>query len=200
MQPVFPIVILISGQGSNLQAIIDAIKQHQYPIEIKAVISNKATALGLQRAEQAGLQTAVLPTKNYPDRQTYDHGLLTLIDRYQPKLVVLAGFMRILSAAFVTHFKDRLINIHPSLLPKYKGLNTHQRVLDAADKIHGCSIHFVTNELDSGTIIAQLTCPVKPTDTVASLAEKVHQLEHQLYPKVINAFATRKISANQPVL
>ena len=189
MNTSFPIVVLISGNGSNLQAIIDAIVKKNYPIEIKAVISNKATAVGLQRATAAGIPTEVLLPKNHANRVAYDQALIKHVDRYQAKLIVLAGFMRVLSAEFVNHFNNKLINIHPSLLPKHKGLNTHQRVLEAGDTKHGCSIHFVSNELDSGKIIAQQECNVNATDTVTSLNEKIHQLEHQLYPDVIRQFA-----------
>lgn len=189
----FPIVVLISGNGSNLQAIIDATKQKQHHININAVISDQATAFGLQRAKDAGLVTQILDPKLYADRPSYDHALAALIDRYQPKLVVLAGFMRILSADFVARFRQRLINIHPSLLPKYKGLNPHQRVLDADDTIHGCSVHFVSEELDGGTLIAQAQCTINANDSVVSLKEKVQQLEHQLYPQVIRRFATGEL-------
>lgn len=185
----FPIVVLISGNGTNLQAIIDFIRQQHSDININAVISNKGTAFGLQRAKNAGLATEILDAKLYANRPVYDHALAELIDKYRPKLVVLAGFMRILSIDFVTHFRQRLINIHPSLLPKYKGLNTHQRVLDAGDIVHGCSVHLVNEELDGGKIIAQAQCTVDSNDSVASLKAKIQQLEHRLYPQVIQRFA-----------
>ena len=188
-EKLFPIVVLISGNGTNLQAIIDFIQQQHHYIDISAVISNKDTAFGLQRAKNAGLVTAILDAKLYANRSAYDEALAALIDKYRPKLVVLAGFMRILSNDFVTHFHQRLINIHPSLLPKYKGLHTHQRVLDAGDIVHGCSVHFVNEQLDGGKIIAQAQCTVDANDSVTSLKEKVQQLEHQLYPQVINQFA-----------
>ena len=189
----FPIVVLLSGNGSNLQAIIDAIAQHQYAINIKAVISDRADAFGLQRAQRTGLATTTLSAKSFANRQDYDRALQKTIEAYQPKLVVLAGFMRILSADFVTHFAGRLINIHPSLLPKHKGLNTHQRAIDAGDTMHGCSIHFVTQAVDGGKVIAQLECPISPDDDAQSLQQKVHRLEHQLYPQVIQQFATGQI-------
>ena len=185
----FPIVVLISGNGTNLQAIIDFTKQQDHHTNISAVISNKDTAFGLQRARNAGLVTAILDAKLYADRSAYDEALAALIDEYRPKLVVLAGFMRILSNDFITHFRQRLINIHPSLLPKYKGLHTHQRVLDAGDSVHGCSVHFVNEELDGGKIIAQAQCTVDANDSVTSLKAKVQQLEHRLYPQVIQRFA-----------
>lgn len=198
MNEKLPIVILISGNGSNLQAIINATQQYDYPVTIKAVISNKANAYGLQRAQQAKIPTVILNHTDFANRNHYDQALLKLIERYQPKLVILAGFMRILSADFVTHFAGRLLNIHPSLLPKYKGLNTHQRVLKADDKVHGCTVHFVSNELDSGKTIAQKQCEVENNDTIDSLRAKVHQLEYQLYPEVIRQFALEhlKIKGN----
>ncbi len=192
-QNTFPIVVLLSGNGSNLQAIINATQPAPCHVAINAVISDRATAFGLQRAKDAGLVTHVLAAGTHANRQTYDHALAKLIDCYQPKLVVLAGFMRILSAEFVAHFHPYLINIHPSLLPKYKGLNTHQRVLDAGDSVHGCSVHFVDEELDSGSIIAQAQCTVNANDSVDSLKKKVQQLEHQLYPLVIQRFAAREL-------
>ena len=145
-----------------------------------------------------GIPTEILSHKNYIARQRYDQALLKLVECYQPKLVILAGFMRILSKDFVDHFSGRLLNIHPSLLPKYKGLNTHQRAIEAGDKIHGCTVHFVSNELDSGKIIAQKQCDISNDDTIESLSAKVHQLEHQLYPEVIHQFALGyiKLSGN----
>lgn len=193
MKQKFPIVILISGSGSNLQAIIDNIAAKQWPIEIKAVISNNPDAYGLQRAKSANIVTETLDHRQFPDRQQYDNALIELINSYAPKLIVLAGFMRILSDQFVQQFSGMLINIHPSLLPKYKGLNTHQRAIDAGDKIHGCTVHIVSEQLDSGAILAQMQCEIAPDDSVESLQRKVHRLEHQLLPKVIFDIATRKI-------
>lgn len=193
-----PIVVLLSGQGSNLQAIIDAAAQQALPIEIKAVISNRADAYGLVRAEQAGIATAVLDHKRFANRQQYDHTLRELIDDYQPGLVVLAGFMRILSDQFVEHYLGRMINIHPSLLPKHKGLHTHQRAIEAGDKEHGASVHFVTPALDSGPIILQESTEILGNDTAESLAERVHAIEHRIYPEAIRRFACGEIhfSAN----
>jgi phosphoribosylglycinamide formyltransferase-1 len=189
----FPIVVLISGNGSNLQAIIDAIDNKLWPIEIKAVISNKADAYGLQRAQTANIPTAVISHKDYDSRENFDHALQQMIDQYQPKLVVLAGFMRILTPGFVQHYAGKMINIHPSLLPKFKGLETHQRALETQEKIHGCTVHYVTEELDSGNIIAQMECEITPADTVESLQEKVHALEHQLLPEVIFWIADKRV-------
>ncbi len=186
------LVVLISGNGSNLQAIIDSIRNDNLPAEIAAVISNKADAYGLQRAAQAGIPHHVLPASDYPDRQQYDQALQALVDRYHPDLVILAGFMRILSREFVEHFSQKMLNIHPSLLPKYKGLNTHQRVLEAGDREHGCSVHFVTPELDDGPLVLQAKVEVKENDTVETLAARVHREEHRIYPQAIRMFAENR--------
>ncbi|HEX9802662.1 MAG TPA: phosphoribosylglycinamide formyltransferase [Gammaproteobacteria bacterium] len=180
-----PVVVLISGSGSNLQAIIDA----DLPITIRAVISNRADAYGLTRAEQAGIPTAVLDHKAYPDRESYDAALQELIDSYRPGLLVLAGFMRILSDGFVRHYEGRMINIHPSLLPKYRGLDTHARAIAAGDAEAGCSVHFVTPELDSGPIIIQARVPIRDGDTPETLAARVLEQEHRIYPEAIRKFA-----------
>ena len=180
-----PIVVLISGSGSNLQSIIDA----GLPIDVRAVISNRADAYGLTRAEQAGIPTAVLDHKGFPDRDSYDAALQALIDSYEPKLLVLAGFMRILGDGFVRHYEGRMINIHPSLLPKYRGLNTHARAIEAGDKEAGCSVHFVTPELDAGPIIVQARVPIHVDDTPETLAARVLEQEHRIYPEAIRRFA-----------
>ncbi len=185
IQPKFRIAVLISGYGSNLQAIIDAVEKEQITAEIVLVLSNNVSAYGLERARKANIAVAVLPGSNYQTREDYDLALQEILEQYKPDLIVLAGFMRILSPSFVEQFKGKLINIHPSLLPKYKGLNTHQRVLEAGDKIHGVTVHYVTADLDGGPIIEQASLEVLPTDTIASLETKIHQLEHELYPKVI---------------
>ncbi|MFO7603766.1 MAG: phosphoribosylglycinamide formyltransferase [Gammaproteobacteria bacterium] len=187
------LVVLISGQGSNLQAIIDATQAADFPAEVVAVISNKAEAYGLQRAAAAGIPTQVVAHGNYADRAAYDQALMQAIDGFQPDLVVLAGFMRILSDAFVHHYTQRLLNIHPSLLPRHKGLNTHQRALAAGDKQHGATVHFVTPSLDAGPIILQAAIDVHAEDTPASLAERVHLLEHRLYPQAIRWFAEGRL-------
>lgn len=183
-----PIVVLISGSGSNLQSIIDA-SQQDLPVEIRAVISNKADAYGLTRARHAGIPTAVLDHKAYPDRESYDAALRDLIDDYAPKLVVLAGFMRILSDDFVRHYEGRMMNIHPSLLPKYRGLNTHARAIEAGDREAGCTVHFVTPELDAGPAILQARVPIEEDDTAESLATRVLEQEHRIYPEAIRKFA-----------
>lgn len=183
-----PIVVLISGSGSNLQSIIDA-SQQDLPVEIRAVISNKADAYGLTRAKLAGIPTAVLDHKGYPDRDSYDAALRDLIDGYAPELVVLAGFMRILSDDFVRHYEGRMMNIHPSLLPKYRGLNTHARAIEAGDREAGCTVHFVTPELDAGPAILQARVPIEEGDTAESLAARVLEQEHRIYPEAIRKFA-----------
>lgn len=189
----YRLVVLISGNGSNLQAIIDAIAAKQIQASIVAVISDQADAFGLTRASQAGIHSAVLSAKSYPNREAYDADLQKQIDAFEPDLVVLSGFMRILSDDIVQHFHGKMINIHPSLLPKYRGLHTHRKVLDAGDKEHGCSIHFVSDELDGGPLIAQATLPVLADDDESSLKARVQQLEHQLFPQVIAQFADKKI-------
>jgi len=188
------LVVLISGNGSNLQAIIDAIRHQELKAEVRAVISNNPDAYGLTRAREAGIPAISLDHRNYPSREAYDQELRVLIDRYQPQLVVLAGFMRILTAEFVKHYHGRMLNIHPSLLPKYQGLNTHRRVLEAGDTIHGVSVHFVTPELDGGPVILQAEVPVHPGDTTDDLAQRVHRQEHVIYPLVIRWFSEGRLS------
>jgi phosphoribosylglycinamide formyltransferase-1 len=173
------VVVLISGNGSNLQAMIDA------KLPIAAVISNESDAYGLTRAAQAGIPTHIIIHRNHTDRTAFDHALMQCIDSYHPSLIALAGFMRILGTDFVEHYTGRLINIHPSLLPAYKGCNTHQRVLESGETMHGTSVHFVTAELDGGPIIAQSQLAIEPTDTPDSLKARIQQLEHRLYPRVI---------------
>ncbi|MEQ3723398.1 phosphoribosylglycinamide formyltransferase [Alcanivorax sp.] len=179
------LAVLISGSGTNLQAIMDAQKAGTLDAEIAVVFSNRASAAGLERAAQAGIPTASLDHRDYPDREQFDQAMIEVLTPYAPDTVVLAGFMRILSAVFVRHYAGRLINIHPSLLPKYRGLNTHARALEACDSEHGCSIHFVTEELDGGPLIAQAPIAVHANDTVDSLSKRVQQREHLLYPQVL---------------
>ncbi len=190
-----PVVVLISGGGTNLQAIIDA-AQNDLPVDIRAVISNQPDAYGLQRAEQAGIPTAILDHRNFDSREAFDQALAKLVDEYQPGLVLLAGFMRILTPEFVRHYQGRMFNIHPSLLPRFQGLHTHQRVLDAAEKEHGASIHFVTEELDGGPVILQARVPVLPGDNADSLAARVLEKEHQIYPLAVRWFAEGRLSLN----
>jgi phosphoribosylglycinamide formyltransferase 1 len=190
----FNLVVLISGSGSNLQAIIDAIDSNNLAVSIKAVISNKHDAYGIQRAKNAGINTEILEHKNYPDRNDFDQQLIKIIDQYHPDLLVMAGFMRILSDDFINHFRNKMINIHPSLLPKYKGLHTHKRALEAGEKEHGLTIHYVTSELDSGPILKQVKVPVLTGDTEQTLASRVLEQEHIAYPEVIQWIANKKLS------
>jgi phosphoribosylglycinamide formyltransferase-1 len=179
------LVVLVSGTGSNLQAIIDAIKDKQLNAEISAVISNRADAVGLQRAARENIATYVIDHSQYPSRDLFDRAMMRIIDPLTPDLIVLAGFMRILSNGFIEHYAHRLINIHPSLLPKYKGLNTHRQALDNNDKSHGASVHYVSGELDSGPLVIQAEVPVEAADTVATLAQRVLNVEHKIYPLAI---------------
>jgi len=187
------VVVLLSGSGSNLQALIDSARAGDSPVRIRAVISNRADAYGLQRARDAGIDTAVLDHKLFDGREAFDQALIERIDAFSPQLVVLAGFMRILSGDFVRHYAGRLLNIHPSLLPKYKGLHTHQRALEAGDAEHGCSVHFVTEELDGGPLVVQAIIPVAPDDTPETLAHRVHGQEHQIYPLAVRWFAEGRL-------
>ena len=188
-----PIVVLISGNGTNLQAIIDAVKRGELPAEIRAVISNRPQAFGLERARRAGIPAEVVDHTRYPDRDGFDAALQTAIDRYRPALVVLAGFMRILTPQFVRHYHGRMLNVHPSLLPAFRGLDTHRRALAAGVKEHGVSIHFVTDELDGGPVIVQQKVPILPGDDAARLAARVQEEEHRLYPRVIRWFAQGRL-------
>ncbi len=181
-----PIVVLISGNGSNLQAIIDASRK-DLAVEIRAVISSRSDVKGLQRAEQAGIPAHVI--KN-------EIGLVELIDSYSPQILVLAGYMRRLSPKFVQHYAGRIINIHPSLLPKYPGLDTHKRVLQAREEQHGVTIHFVTEEVDAGPIICQAQLNIDAQDTEETLKTRIHALEHQLYPQVLSWLAAGRLKLN----
>ena len=175
--------------------------QDNESVTISAVISNKADAFGLQRAARAGVPTQVLSHRDYSDRLALDQALIQVIDQYQPDLVVLAGFMRILTPEFTQHYQQRLMNIHHSLLPKYKGLDTHQRALEAGDTEHGCSVHFVTEHLDGGPVIIQASIAIEADDNVDSLAQKIHQLEHQIYPLAVQWFAEGRLQlANNTVV
>ncbi len=195
--PKLPIVILISGSGSNLQAIIDAAEENELPVEIRAVISNRPDAKGLQRANRAGLRTDVIDHTQFDNREAFDEALKRCIDNFEPRLVVLAGFMRLLTDDFVNHHLGRILNIHPSLLPAFKGLNTHARALAAFKegkvKEHGASVHFVTAELDGGPVIVQARVPITPDDTPETLAARVLKCEHQIYPMAIRWFAEGRL-------
>jgi len=176
------VVVLISGRGSNLQALLDA------DVPVCAVISNQPSAGGLAIAERRGIPTAVVEHRRFPTREAFEHALAAEIDRYAPRLVALAGFMRVLTAGFVARYAGRLVNIHPSLLPAYPGLDTHARALAAGAKRHGCTVHFVTAELDHGPIIAQASVPVLPGDTADTLAARVLVQEHRIYPRAVHWF------------
>ncbi len=187
-----PVVVLISGSGSNLQAIIDG-SAADLPVEIRAVISNKSDAYGLERARTAGIETRVLDHREYEDRESYDSALGDLVEEFEPGLVILAGFMRILTPEFVQRFRGRMFNIHPSLLPKYRGLHTHERAIEAGEKEHGASVHFVTEELDGGPLILQVRVPVEADDTPDSLAARVLTQEHIIYPTAVRWFAQGRL-------
>ena len=187
------VVVLISGSGSNLQALIEHQKSHPEAITISAVISNRADAYGLQRAAKADIPHQCIEHKNFADRLSFDQSLAQAIDSFTPDLIVLAGFMRILSPQFTRKYAGRMINIHPSLLPKYQGLHTHQRALNEQDREHGCSIHFVTEELDGGPVIAQAVVPILAEDDADSLAARVQKQEHKLYPLCVQWFAEGRL-------
>ena len=191
-----PIVVLISGGGTNLQAIIDGAADGSLPVEIRAVISSQGDAYGLERARRAGIPVAVLEKQSHPERADYDRALMALIDSFEPELLVLAGFMRILTPEFVTHYADRIMNIHPALLPKFRGLHTHERAIAAGEREHGASVHFVTPDLDAGPLIVQATVPVLAGDTPEVLAARVLQQEHQIYPLAIRWFAEGRLAVN----
>lgn len=179
------IVVLVSGNGSNLQAIIDACETSITGGRVTAVFSNKAEAYALERARKADAGAHFLDPKSFDTRDAFDHELMKQIDEYKPDVIVLAGYMRILSGEFVRHYMGRMINIHPSLLPKYPGLNTYQRAIHAGDEEHGTSVHFVTEQLDGGPVILQAKVPIFDEDSVESLTERVQTQEHRIYPMVV---------------
>ncbi|MCU1789106.1 phosphoribosylglycinamide formyltransferase [Pectobacterium polaris] len=187
------IVVLISGHGSNLQALIDACKNGRLKGKIVAVFSNNAEAYGLERAQNANIPTCVLNPEDFADRAAFDAALANEIEQYEPALVILAGYMRILSPEFVAQFAGKILNIHPSLLPKYPGLHTHRKALENGDREHGTSVHFVTDELDGGPLVLQAKVPVFSDDTEESLSERVKTHEHTIYPMVINWFLNGRL-------
>ncbi len=189
-----PLVIVISGRGSNLQAVLDAQHAGRLPIAIRAVICNNPAAPGFEVARAAGLVTQVVDHRDHLDRAGFDRALMDAIDRYDPHLVVLAGFMRILGADFINHFAGRLINIHPSLLPAFRGLNTHTRALAAGARQHGASVHFVSNEVDGGPIIIQAALPILPGDNATTLAARVLEQEHRILPLAIRWYVEGRLS------
>lgn len=187
------LVVLISGRGSNMQSIVETIKNKQLNAEVVAVIANKAEAKGIQWAQQQGINTEVLEHRQFTERADFDARLAQLVQQYKPDYVLLAGFMRILTPEFVQQFIGRLINIHPSLLPLYPGLNTHQSAIDAELQWHGCTVHFVTPVVDEGPIIAQGVVPVHHDDDAQSLAARLLPLEHQIYNQVVEWLAAGQV-------
>ncbi|RJG08044.1 phosphoribosylglycinamide formyltransferase [Noviherbaspirillum cavernae] len=194
------IVILVSGRGSNMQAIVRAAQAEQWPARIAAVISNRADAEGLNFAAAHGIATAVVANKAYPSREEFDQALQAEIDRYSPDLVVLAGFMRILTPPFVEHYAGRMLNIHPSLLPSFPGLSTHVQALMAGVKVHGATVHFVTADLDHGPIVAQAAVSVLPNDTEQTLSERVLEQEHIIYPRVVRWFVENRLAIDNGIV
>jgi phosphoribosylglycinamide formyltransferase-1 len=193
MRAMKKIVILISGRGTNMQAIIRAANNEKWPAQIVAVISNRADAAGLIYAERQGIATAIVAHNDYPTREAFDAALREKVDAYAPDLVVLAGFMRVFTAAFVTHYAGRMLNIHPSLLPSFTGLATHRQALSTGVRVHGATVHFVTADLDHGPIVAQAAVPVLPDDTEETLAVRVLEQEHVIYPRAIRWFVEGRL-------
>ncbi len=188
------IVILISGRGSNMQAIVEQAQKGLVPVEVRAVISNNPHAAGLQWAAEAGIPAEAISHRDFADRAAFDRALMEVVDRYRPDLVVLAGFMRILGGELVNHYRGRLINIHPALLPDFPGLDTHARALAAGHRRHGATVHFVTDEVDAGPIIVQAAVEVQPGDDADTLAARVLEQEHRIYPLAIRWFAEGRLS------
>lgn len=186
--------VLISGRGSNMAALIEAAKAADYPAEIVCVVSNVAAAQGLKIAEAAGIATAAIPHKGFPDRESFDRVVSAELEKHGVELVALAGFMRIQSPWFPTHWQGRIVNIHPSLLPAFPGLHVQQQAIDAGVRLSGCTVHFVTADLDAGPIIAQAAVPVLPDDTAETLSVRILRQEHRLYPQVVRWFAERRLT------
>ena len=196
MSPPLGVVVLISGRGSNLQAIIDETRAGRLPIELRAVISSHSQAPGLKYARAAGIATHVVNHRDFAARAEFDRALMQEIDAHQPSLVVLAGFLRVLGKDFIDRYAGRLINIHPSLLPNFPGLNTHARAIESGAKFHGASVHFVTHEVDTGPVIIQAKVPVLPQDNPETLAERVLREEHRIYPLAIRWFVEGRLTLN----
>jgi phosphoribosylglycinamide formyltransferase 1 len=190
------LVILISGRGSNMEAIVRACSDEGWPAQIAAVIANRPDVAGLAFAASHGIATAVVDHRQFPDRESFDAALAGEIDAFAPDLVVLAGFMRVLTAGFVDHYAGRMLNVHPSLLPSFPGLKTHQQALDAGVRLHGASVHFVTSQLDHGPIVVQSAVPVESNDTPATLAERVLATEHIIYPRAVRWFVEGRLALN----
>ena len=187
-------VIIVSGSGSNLQAFIDQVQADTLPINIRLVISNSAAAFGLQRAADAGIETACIDHHEYNSRLEFDQALIERIDLVEPDIIILAGFMRILTEEFVDHYKNRLLNIHPALLPKFPGTHTHQRALQAKEQWHGASVHFVVPEVDAGPVIVQGRLRIGEYDTAETLQQRIHNIEHRIYPLAVKWFAQQRLS------
>lgn len=188
-----PIAILISGRGSNMRVIAERAAAGTLPVEVRAVVSDQPAAAGLQVAAALNVTTRVLQPREFADRPAYDRALVQLLAQFEPKLIVLAGFMRILTPEFIGAFAGRILNIHPSLLPKFRGLHTHRRALEANETLHGVSVHFVTEELDGGPVVLQAEVPVLPGDTESTLSARVQQSEHRIYPQAIEWFARGRL-------
>ncbi|HSG97053.1 MAG TPA: phosphoribosylglycinamide formyltransferase [Woeseiaceae bacterium] len=186
--------ILISGSGTNLQAFIDRVTGGDLDLELSIVFSNKPDAFGLERARRAGIPTECIEHRRFPSREMFDRAVAAVLDAYEPELIILAGFMRILSPWFVAHYEGRILNIHPALLPKYPGLDTHQRVLDAGDEWHGSTVHFVTPELDAGPRILQGRLRVNPNESAEELQHRVQAIEHQIYPEAASLVGSGKVA------
>ena len=185
--------ILVSGSGTNLQAFVDAVAAGNLDLNLCVVFSNNPKAFGLERAEKAGIPTACIQHNDYPDRASFDRAVIAELDRFEPQLLILAGFMRILSPGFVDHYEGRILNIHPALLPKYPGLNTHQRVLDAGDEWHGSTVHFVTEELDGGPRILQGRLRIDPDESAEELQTRVQAIEHRIYPEAAGLVGSGRV-------
>jgi len=195
-----PVVVLISGRGSNMQAIAAAGRASSACGEVRAVISDQPAAAGLERARALGIATHCVSPRDYPDRAAFEAALAELIDRFAPAVIALAGFMRILGAQFVRHFEGRLLNVHPSLLPDFRGLDTHRRVLEAQATEHGASVHFVTEELDAGPLVIQARVPVLPGDSVESLSGRVQAVEHRIYPIAVDLLARGRLALRDGIV
>lgn len=193
-QPRLRLAVLISGSGSNLQALIDDSQRADSAFKIGLVVSNRTDAFGLERAQRAGIRTEILSHRGFETREAYDAALAEVLSQEAPGLIALAGFMRILTAGFVEQWQGRMLNIHPSLLPKYRGLHTHERVLDAGDPLHGATVHFVTAELDGGPLVVQAQVPVLADDNPAALAARVLAHEHRVYPLAVRWFAEGRLA------
>lgn len=187
------VVVLVSGRGSNLQALLDAHRRGELPVEFRAVISNEPDAPALARAAATGIATATVDHRDYPDRHAFDRALTAIIDRYEPDLIVLAGFMRIFTDELIARYRDRMLNIHPSLLPTFRGLHTHRRAIEAGAAEHGATVHFVTPELDGGPAVLQARVPVRPDDDPERLAARVLEREHRIYPLAVRWFAEGRL-------